>query len=413
MMLSSGRNTKAKILLIDDEIIYHKMVSRALEPRGCEVSFARSGLEGLKVANTFTPDVIILDIRMPDLDGYEVAKRLRHDPRFARVPLIFITGQGDLEDKLKAFQSGADDYLVKPFQPEELAARVALQLRRSDEYKNMVTKEERKEPATIIAVHSLRGGVGCTSLAVNLAIGLVKLWEKTTLLFDSVLNAGQVALMLNASPIHTLNDMAERQVSEVDEEMIAEVISKHSSKVDFVAAPPYPTADDAFSDDLLQMLIEKLRYTYDFIVFDTAHDFSNISIHVLNAADSILMVLAPDMASIRAAICAVDIYKKLGYPPEKIVPVVNNIYSPAMIKPAQIEKVLKYPIRMSIANAPAEFNRAINFGQPFILNNPDSPVTSILEDLAFEVSNENLKKIPPAVPTETWNFINERRTGHK
>ena len=412
-MLSSGRNTKAKILLVDDEVIYHKMVARALEPRGCELAFARSGNEGLKIADLFEPDVIILDIRMPDLDGYEVAKRIRHDPRFTRVPLIFITGQGDLEDKLKAFQSGADDYLVKPFQPEELAARVALQLRRSNEFKSMVPKEERKEPATIIAVHSLRGGVGCTSLAVNLAIGLINLWDKTVLIFDSVLNAGQVALMLNASPIHTLNDMADRQIAEVDEDMIAEVISKHSSKVDFIAAPPYPAADDAYSDELLQMLIEKLRYTYDFIVFDTAHDFSNISIHALNAADKIVMVMVPDMASIRAAICSLDIYKKLGFSSEKIVPVVNNVYAPAIIRPPQIEKVIKYPIKMTIANAPNEFNRAINFGQPFILNDPDSPITALMEDLAFEVSGENLKKIPPAVPTQTWNNVNTRKTSRK
>ncbi len=151
------------------------------------------------------------------------------------------------------------------------------------------------------------------------------------------------------------------------------------------------------------MLIEKLRYTYDFIVIDTSHDFSNISIHALNAADHILMVMVPDMASIRAAICAQDIYKKLGFPPEKIIPVVNNIYSPAMIKSTQIEKVLKVPVKISIPYAPAEFNRAINFGQPFILNNPDSPVTALMEDMAFEVSNDNLKKIPPAVPTEIWN----------
>ncbi len=412
-MLSSGRNTKAKILLVDDEVIYHKMVARALEPRGYELAFARSGVEGLKIANLFDPDVIILDIRMPDLDGYEVAKRIRHDPRFTRVPLIFITGQGDLEDKLKAFQSGADDYMVKPFQPEELAARVALQLRRSDEFKAMQPNEIRKEPATIIAVHSLRGGVGCTSLAVNLSIGLVNLWQKSVLVFDAVLNAGQVALMLNASPMHTLKDMADRQTSEVDEDMIAEVISKHSSKVDFIAAPPYPAADDAYSDDLLQMLIEKLRYTYDFIVFDTAHDFSNISIHALNYADKIVMVMTPDMASIRAAICALDIYKKLGYPPDKILPVVNNICAPTLIKPAQIEKVIKYQIKMSIANAPNEFSRAINFGQPFILNDPDSPVAALMEDLAFEVSNENLRKIPPAVPTETWNNVNSRKTNRK
>ena len=271
----------------------------------------------------------------------------------------------------------------------------------------------RKDPATIIAVHSLRGGVGCTSLAVNLAIALVKLWEKTTLIFDAVLNAGQVSLMLNASPIHTLNDLAERAESEVDDEMIAEIISKHSSQVDFIASPAYPTADDAFSEKLLDKLFDKLTYTYDFIVFDTPHDFSNITIHALNAASRIVMLMAPDMASIRAAICAMDIYKKLGYPPDKIVPVVNNVYTQNIIKPAQIEKVLKVPVTFTMANAPIELSRAINFGQPFILANPEIPVAAFMEDLAFEVSDENLKAIPPAVPTTTWNAVNNRKSARK
>jgi pilus assembly protein CpaE len=412
-MLSTSRNTKAKILLIDDEVIYHKMVARALEPRGCTMAYAKSGIEGLKIANLFDPDVVILDVRMPDLQGYEVAKRLRHEPRFARVPIIFITGQTDLDDKLKAFQSGADDYLVKPFQPEELGARVALQLRRSEELRAYQELNVQKEPATIIAVHSLRGGVGCTSLAVNLGIGLANLWEKTTLIFDAVLNAGQVSLMLNASPLHTLNDLADQKETEVDDEVIAEMISRHSSRTDFIAAPPFPTADDAFSDNLIQMLFEKLRFTYDFIVFDTAHDFSNFSIHALNTADRILLVITPDMASIRAAICSMDIFKKLGYPPDKIVPIVNNVYAPAIIKTAQIEKVLKIPIKLTLPNAPNEFNRGINYGQPFVINNPESPVTAIIEDLAFELSNENLKVIPPAVPTATWNAVNARKSARK
>ena len=412
-MLSTGRNTKAKILLIDDEVIYHKMVARALEPRGCTMAYAKTGLEGLKLANVFDPDVVILDVRMPDLEGYEVARRLRHEPKFARVPIIFITSQSELDDKLKAFQSGADDYLIKPFQPEELGARVALQLRRSEELRTIQVMNVQREPATIVAVHSLRGGVGCTSLAINLGIGFVRLWGKKSLIFDAVLNAGQVSLMLNASPQHTLNDLADLKTADVDEEMIAEVISKHSSQVDFVAAPSYPTADDAFSDDLIEMLVNKLMYTYDFIVFDVAHDFSNISIHALNVADHILMVMAPDMASIRAAICAMDIYKKLGYPLEKIVPVVNNIYTPPSIKPAQIEKVIKCPVKFTIANAPNEFNRAINYGQPFILTSQDSTATAFVEDLAFEMSNDDMRKIPPAVPTPTWNVVNSRKSSRK
>ena len=122
----------ARVLLIDDEPIYYKMIVHALKPHGYEVEYARTGMDGLKTVPLFNPDVIITDVRLPDLSGYEVAQRLRRDPRFESIPLIFLTSQADLSNKLKAFEVGADDYLSKPFQPEELVARVGMLVRRGE-----------------------------------------------------------------------------------------------------------------------------------------------------------------------------------------------------------------------------------------------------------------------------------------
>lgn len=403
----------ARVLLIDDEPIYYKMIVHALKPHGYEVEYARTGMDGLKTVPLFNPDVIITDVRLPDLSGYEVAQRLRRDARFESIPLIFLTSQADLSDKLKAFEVGADDYLSKPFQPEELIARVGMLVRRGEVLRVARQHDEVKDQAEVIAVHSLRGGVGCSSMAINLGMSLYRLWAKPTLIIDAVLNAGQVALMLNASPQHTWEDLVDVKIDDIDSGVVESLTNKHSSGLDYIAAPSYPIATDSLSDDMWQSVLNMLRNVYDFIIIDIPHDFSNICIHMLNSADQVMVMLSPEMASIRAAVCAFNIYDKLNYSPGKIIPVINNLTPQSGIKQSQVEKVIKKPVGYIIPYTPIEFTRAINFGEPVVSNNPDSPITALFEDIAYALSKESLKNIPPAAPTPTWKRVTSRVTSKK
>jgi pilus assembly protein CpaE len=403
-----------RILLIDDEYIYYKMIVHALKPLGYEIEYARNGLEGLTAVPIVKPDVVITDVRMPDLSGYEVAQRLRRDPRFSNIPIVFLTNQADLSNKLKAFESGADDYLSKPFQPEELVARVGVLVRRSEAMRLAQKVEETTDDGAVITtVHSLRGGVGTSSVAVNLAVGFYSIWEKPTLLIDSVLNAGQVALMLNASPKYTWADLTEYKPYELDSDLLKTIINHHPIGIDFIAAPNYPIAGDTFSDDFWHTALEVLKKEYEFIVIDTAHDFSNVSIQMLDPASYIMLVMAPDMASIRAAVCALSIYDKLGYSHDRVIPLVNNIFEQAGIKQAQVEKALNRPVGLSLPYAQSGFVKAINYGEPLIATNPESPASVIIENTAYKMSKELMKNIPPAAPTQAWRRVTSRAIGKK
>ncbi len=403
----------ARILLIDDEPIFYKMIDHALKPSGYILEYAKTGMDGLKAVSIFNPDVIIVDVRLPDVDGFEVVKRLRRSPRYSGIPILFLTSQNELNTKLKAFEIGADDYLVKPFQPEELAARIGLLVRKSEVFKSARPADTTQEQATIIAIHSLRGGVGCSSMAVNLAVAYQSLWGRPTLLMDTDMHSGQISLMLNASPVHTFDDLTNIEASEIDDDLIRTITTRHSSGVDFIAAPPMPVADDAFSDDLWPALLKRLSLLYDFIIIDTSHNFSNICIYMLNAADHIFMMMAPDMVSIRAAINTLQLYNKLGYPQEKISVILNQTLPTGAIKQPQIEKVLKMLVRYNIAHSPAEFIRAINFGKPIQTASPDAAVVTLFEDIAYEMSRESLKNIPPAAPSPTWKRVSGRFASKK
>ena len=182
---------------------------------------ASDGLKGLALVKAEHPDIIITDVMMPGIDGYEVTRRLRRDPNFAHTPILILTSQSDLEEKLRAFEVGADDHMSKPFEPAELAARLTVLLRRAESVKAAQSASPvSMDKARLIAVHSLRGGVGCSSLAVNLAVGLAQLWEAPTLLMDLVFMAGQAALMLNTPLKRTWADLTRFDVADVDIEVM-------------------------------------------------------------------------------------------------------------------------------------------------------------------------------------------------
>jgi len=398
-----------RVLLIDDESTYFKMVDRALKTTNYELLYATNGMDGLKLAAENTPDVIIVDIMLPDMLGFDVAQRLRQDSRFERTPIMFMTSQSDVNDKIKAFEIGADDYLIKPYQPEELVARVNLLYKRSEMLRHAMRSESKQlAPSTIIAIHNLRGGVGCSSLAVNLATSYYKLWERPTLIVDGVLMSGQIALMLNSSITHSWEDLEGAAHTDIDEGVINAVINKHKSGIDFFPAPNHPIADDSISQESVQVTIEHLKRTHEFIVMDLAHDFSNFTINLLTVSDKILLVIAPEMASIHSAVSTLQIYDKLGFESDRIQVVMNNTFPDQSIKQAHIEKVLKRPVKYVIPYVANEFIRSINYGIPLVTNLPDSPTAELFEDIAYDLSSEKLKNIPPASATNAWKRITNR-----
>ena len=120
---------KNTVLLIDDDENICKVVKLYLEKDGFDILIANDGQAGLDMFATSEPDIVLLDIMMPGLDGIEVIKRIRKD---SNVPVIMLTAKGDTFDKVLALELGADDYIVKPFEPKELIARIKAVIRRSE-----------------------------------------------------------------------------------------------------------------------------------------------------------------------------------------------------------------------------------------------------------------------------------------
>lgn len=394
-----------RVLLIDDEQFYFKLIRNALKEADYELEYAKTSTEGLARIPSFEPEMLIVDLKLPEIDGFQILERLRRDPKFGIVPVIVITSKDELSEKLRAFELGADDYLVKPFQPEELVARMGILARRGRALRIAQKEAISAKPATVITVHSLRGGLGSSSIVVNLGLAFHKLWGKQTLLMDGVLTAGQVALMLDAKPTATWENLVGVETENIDDAVVAEMMGVHKSGIRYIASPRYPIAADTFSHEALRAFMEQIKALNDFVVIDTSHDFSDMTIHMLSMSGTILLVMAPELASLRTAMSALEIYDRLGIPLEKVRIVLNNNSSNPAIKQAQLEKVLRRPIDFVLPFEAGEVNRALNFGQPFILTNPDLPICLVLEKMAFALSDESYKALPPAVPSATWKRV--------
>ncbi|MEJ2599179.1 MAG: response regulator transcription factor [Anaerolineales bacterium] len=135
----------ANILVIDDDEIVARTIERALRSDELHVTVANSGVEGLKVARRRRPDLAILDIIMPGMDGYAVCREMRGDPILAEVPVLFLTARAKDEDRIEGFLAGADDYLAKPFNIDELGLRVRAILRRA---RRQVAPAALEQPST-------------------------------------------------------------------------------------------------------------------------------------------------------------------------------------------------------------------------------------------------------------------------
>ena len=180
---------------MDDSELVRKLVIDVLSRSGFDVVTADSGESALMLLASDLPDLVVSDVSMPGMDGYELCRQLKSDSRTASIPVIMLTSRSLIEEKVRGFEAGADDYLVKPFDPTELDLRIKALLARVRAA--MRSTEELPSEGRVISIFSLRGGVGKSTLATNLAVSLAHLWNIEIALVDVALEADQIAMMFN------------------------------------------------------------------------------------------------------------------------------------------------------------------------------------------------------------------------
>src|SRR5271157_5405277 len=218
-----------KILIIDDDFDTLKLVGLMLQKQGYRIVAASNGQQGLAQAETENPDLILLDVMMPEMDGCDVARRLRANSFTANIPILMFTAKSQLEDKIIGFEVGADDYLVKPTHPIELAAHVKALLTRAGKEKAAGGPTPSEKRAFTIGVLAARGGLGVTTVAVNLGASIRDASKQEVIVAELRPGMGTMGPDLGESDPRVLTELLQANLADVNRQKVSEALVTHAS----------------------------------------------------------------------------------------------------------------------------------------------------------------------------------------
>lgn len=159
-----------QILIVDDTPANIQVLGQTLAAKGYKIVIATNGVQALKAVEQSIPDLILLDVNMPEMDGFETCKRLKELKEFEDIPIIFLTARTDTEDIVNAFQVGGADYITKPFRPVELLARVHFQLTLKDKTAELNETNNKNKQLVRVLLHDLGNPIGAIKTANELSI---------------------------------------------------------------------------------------------------------------------------------------------------------------------------------------------------------------------------------------------------
>jgi pilus assembly protein CpaE len=392
----------ARILVVEDTADTLNLIRIKLTKAGHQVVTAADGETALQVAFQLRPQLVVLDVTLPKLDGFSVARRLRSTSITRNVAILMLTARSQIADKVTGYEAGADDYLTKPFDPAELEMRVRTLLGRVAPAPDTEASGPRGK---VVSVFSLRGGVGKTSLIVNLAVTVAQLWDQTVPLFDLALQNGQAAIFLGLHPRATLDDLIEHWQEYPDADSLHEFFTEKEGLVRLLAAPRHPYGAERVSAEMLKHLIKLVRAQSPFLFIDAGSQLNDASLAILDASDLILLMMAPDVASVQTAVETLDTFGALEFPTEKVHLVLNRIFARPVLASDQIESAIGAKIRLVIPNEPEFIGHAINAGEPFVLLNPNGAAARVIQDFAYSLGQpdgvDNTQLTPLAKTVQT------------
>lgn len=397
--------SQGRILVVDDTKLITKMIRDRLAANGYEVSEAYDGPDALKKLKAFLPDLVILDVMLPGMDGYQIARAIRQDPQHVRTPIIMLTAKSGIAEKIAGFEAGADDYLTKPFDPTELELRIRALIARARSARG---EEGPAASGRVIAVYSLRGGSGVSAIAVNLAACLAQLYEEEVPLLDLSLVTGGASIMLDLLPRMTLSHLAKEETTVVDLSLLKEYLVPHASGVRLLAAPTTPVLAELVTPNLVNQILSTLRIHFTHIVVDTSHDLADSTLAALDLADNILLAVPPDMVSMKAATGALETFASLGYPDSRVSIVINWVFPRRGLPQKEIEAALGRPVLATIPHETDAVVRSINEGVPLIVAQPASTWAQSIESLAFQLSSGDAKARAEATGSKRFAAVKKR-----
>ena len=392
---------KIRVLIVDDIAETRENVRKLLQfESDVDVTgTARSGREGIQLALELDPDVVLMDINMPDIDGISATEVIRQ--KSPHIQVVILSVQGDQNYMRRAMLAGARDFLTKPPMGDELISAI----RRAGEMSHVERAKGAQQriasttasgapismssftpisKGKIITVYSPKGGTGCTTIAVNLAIALNN-EDTRTVLVDANLQFGDVAVFVNEQGKNTILELAPR-VDDLEPDVVEEILIKHeASGIRILAAPQRPEMAEKVSADQFSKVLEFLQRMYAYVVVDTSSILTDVVLSTIDISDVLVLVTTQEIPSIKNARLFLDLIQPMGISKERIIFVMNRYDKRIAITPERVSENLKHEVSATIPLDEKVVITAVNRGVPFMLDNKSQPVGRGIFSLAETV----------------------------
>lgn len=404
-----------KILAIDDHPETLDIVVATLREGGYDVTGSQSPVRALALAEKLQPDLVLVDMSMPEMDGKEVCRRLRAHPKLADVPIIMFTAEAEAYQKLAGFEAGADDYLTKPTEPTEMLLRIETMLTsvgkppeqadRSPAGPAAVAADLAEEPTnfahaadngtaalpdmeTLIVLLGSRGGAGTTTAAINTAVAIAQTGAPT-ILVDMDMIQGHIALYLNeANPAGGLNALAQLP-SLTHKGQLAKFLVPYSSQLQLLLTKPNLDAQRPMITAVqAEAILEQLMQPGHYVIVDLGLGFSHEAARpFLNRADQVIVCLRPERISLSAAKLLLHQLASVIFPPTTLGALAINYSGGPLLPLDAMQNYLGHPLLGSINLDLKEMARAINKGIPLIQLAPDSDTAESIRQITQKLIN--------------------------
>lgn len=369
-----------RILFVDDEEQIRKLVSTYLARQGYVVVVATDGYEALKAIRANAPDLVITDVMMPNMNGFELTRRLRADHRTARIPILMLSARKEADDVLTGYSEGADEYVAKPIEMSVLAAKIDVLLKRLRASAGELVKRRGR---VLVFAHG-KGGAGATTLAVNSAVALAETKLYRVALLDLNLEFANAHVHLDLKPSKTLVDLAGLDPAQVDDGTFAPLMSQDRSGVQLVTGAGAPEDAELVTVPLVQQSLDRLRVAMDYVMVDTPPTFAQHVLVAVDASDGIAVVAEPHLAALEAAKDWLDVLEKLSYPRERCILVLNRT-TQSGLETDQVARFFNRRPEVVVPFTPM-FDEAADRGRPLVVLRPDNAAAKVMRDLAAQLT---------------------------
>lgn len=371
-----------KILIVDDDIDSLKLIGLMLQRHGYEVVAANAGNQALSKAVSDHPDLIILDVMMPDMDGYEVCRRLRANPDTRAIPIIMFTAKTLVDDKVAGFEAGADDYLTKPTHPAELASRVKTILARSS------SQRKPEAPKGVgIGLIGAKGGVGVTTLALNIAAAFTLIGENPVLA-DFRLGLGSLGLLLGVGQSHGMANVLGKPAADIRPSLIeGELVTHQSGLRALLSSPRTKEAQITVPVESALAVVRALKSMGKPAVFDLGAGFNTLLSRLQREMEQIILVVEPNIVSLTMARETLSELEASNTNPGRVhIVVVNRAQSSLQTPWHEIEQMLGQEIRAIISAAHEQVFQAAKAAVPIVIYQPNAVISSQIIKLSEELN---------------------------